>query len=449
MTHIESLQHSAIRSTRARRTTTAGVLATLMSVLGCTVEMHNIEDAAGADAPGVNSSQAALVDGYRLQGVRHDVLPRRDLDGNGLDEVWGYNIDAEGYMHQQLALEALPSGGMRVVRSLTPGVQYGSWTFRRDDSVRPIGDADGFGGQELLVTSSSEYGLLHNQPGSLSGFARGSRPSSDVRPLGGKFFDNDPITYVTLSSFTGRWWVVKQDRGGFTQVASLDPAVTGTNSLLRPLGVGRFWGRNVAEGWYGGDTYNAYLLKATPAGTIEVRSRAPWSALGSEARGTVCGVRDFLGSGEDSVLTSADYRGLAVLARSGSSIVVAARAARVGGIAGYQLAENSRNGEYQPPLAADLDGDGRAEVIARSSNGDILVLRANPATQRFDLVAVNPHWQWIGGWRLAGDHVIVATGRFERSDRDALVIKSWWGIGMIGWSPERGFYVFASTPFDR
>jgi|GEM_PF-5073817 len=76
---------------------------------------------------------------------------------------------------------------------------------------------------------------------------------------------------------------------------------------------------------------------------------------------------------------------------------------------------------------ADLDGDGQAEIYIRSPEwAGVMKL----IDEKLQLLRI--HHDWIGGWNLGSDNSEFA-GRFSRSDRDEIAIRSPNWLGLFQW----------------
>lgn len=297
------------------------------------------------------TSVAMAANGTRLGGwiistADNQLLHAADVDGDGRDEVlvtspWGLGI-----------LELGPTGLTSLM--LAPnGTRFGGWLLNTGDNAFPLlADVDGDGRAEIVVTSPWGLGILE-----LSGT---TLTSIVMAPNGTSFGD------WTLDTATDRIEVAADvDGDGADELVISGPTKAG-------------------------------VLKVRAGALVTIATAGTGSDLGGW---TLDAVRDRLGvagdldgDGADELLVTGDS-GLAVLEYSGGTLR-AAFAARNGTRLGEWLL-NTRDNRLN--RVADLNGDGRAEILATSPWG-IGVLRLDGG--RLTSVAMAPNGSRFGGWLL-------------------------------------------------
>ena len=133
---------------------------------------------------------------------------------------------------------------------------------------------------------------------------------------------------------------------------------------------------------------------------------------------------DLNGDGKAEVLVSSPW-GIGLLAQSGATMsnpVIAANGTRSGG---WLL--NTADNWLGP--AADYDGDGRAEVLVSSPWG-IGILKQSGSTMSAPMMA--PNGTRFGGWLLnTADNRFGPVGDFDGDGKAEVLVSSPWGIGIM------------------
>jgi len=81
----------------------------------------------------------------------------------------------------------------------------------------------------------------------------------------------------------------------------------------------------------------------------------------------------------------------------------------------------------------DFNGDGRPDVLLRESNGSgALVMAGHDGDGGVVRIAQNPVGVRMGGWMLGGADVVSGIGNFDGWLDDEVVIRSGWGLGLVG-----------------
>jgi hypothetical protein len=304
-----------------------------------------------AFAGGATSTKAMAQNGTRLGGWIVDTSNNRflhaaDADGDGRAEIvvtspWG------------IGLLGLRGGALTSLTVSPNGTRLGEWLLNTGDNWIPaVGDFDGDGRAELVITSPWGLGILR--------FDGTSFVSIAMAPNGTVFGS------WTLDTATDR----------IEAATDLDGDGRAELVISGPQGV-------VVLGLSGPSfTQKAFVANGASAGQWTVDA----------ARNAFVATGDVDGSGKDELIVTSDW-GIGVLAlRDGAltSLLAQPNGSRLGG---WNL--NTRDNRFGP--AIDVDGDGRDELVVTSPWG-IGILRLAGATG--DALMLAPNGIRFGGWNL-------------------------------------------------
>jgi hypothetical protein len=282
-------------------------------------------------------------------------------------------------------------GGKLVDRAIVPEEDWiGGWHYGRTNTVRATGDFNGDRRADLVITSGWGLGLLTH---------------------GGSLWR--ALAVVANGTRLGGW---NLDAGGDRIVGVGDFSGDGKDDLV------------VASGWGIG------VLRHTGASFTHVMMAPTGTRFGgwnfNVAGDKLHGVGDFDGNGRADLLVSSGW-GLAVLTLSGSTLtpVVAAPSGTRLGAWNYNAATDVIRG------IADFDGDGKDDILITSGWGlGVLTLRSGALTH----LAMHASGAPIGAWNYARTDQLWGTGDFNGDGRADLLIRSGWGLGLLGWTGSAG-----------
>ena len=301
-----------------------------------------------------------------------------DFDGDGKTELlvtspWGIGI---------LKL----SGNTLSAPVMAPnGTRFGGWLLNTaDNRFGPIGDFDGDGKTELLITSPWGIGIL-KQSGST--FAVAMMAENGTR-FGG--------------------WLLNTADNRFSPVGDADG--DGRDEII----VTSPWGIGILK--LSGSTLTAPMM--APNGT----RFGGW--LLNTADNHVVTMADLDGDHRAEIVITSPW-GIGVLKLSGTTLSASMMAPNGTRFGGWLL--NSLDNRVGP--VADFDGDGKAELFISSPWG-IGVLKL--ATSTFNVPMMAPNGTRFGGWLLnTADNHFDNLADFTGDGKADILVTSPWGIGIL------------------
>ena len=303
---------------------------------------------------------------------------KSDFDGDGIAEIpvtspWGIGI---------LKL----SGSTLSAPMMAPnGTRFGGWLLNTiDNRFDLMADFDGDGKTELLVTSPWGIGVLK-----LSG-SRLTAPmmAPNGTRLGGWLLNAADNRFGPVGDFDG---------DGKMEILVTSPWGIGIFKLSGATMTVPMMAENGTR--FGGWLLNTADNRFSPAGDMD-------------------------GDGKDEILVTSPW-GIGILKLSGSTLT-ALMMAQNGTRFGDWLLNTVDN---HVVTAADLDGDGKAEIVITSPWG-IGVLKFSGSTFTAPMMA--PNGTRFGGWLLNTlDNRVGPVADFDGDGKSELLISSPWGIGVL------------------
>jgi hypothetical protein len=284
--------------------------------------------------------------GWLLNTADNRFGPTGDFDGDGKPEIlvtspWGIGI---------LKL----SGGAFTVLMMAPnGTRFGGWLLNTaDNRFGPVGDLDGDGREEILVSSPWGIGVMKLSAGTLA----------------------VPIMAPNGTRFGG--WLLNTVDNQFTTLADYDGDGRAEILVTSPWGLG--------------------ILKVSGATLASPIMAANGTRIGGWLLNTLDNrlgpVADYDGDGRAEILLVSPW-GLGILEVSGGALAVNMMAPNGTRFGGWLL--NTADNYYD--MVGDFDGDGRAEILVTSPWG-VGILKLSGATMTVPMMA--PNGTRFGGWLL-------------------------------------------------
>ncbi|WP_088889262.1 FG-GAP-like repeat-containing protein [Leptolyngbya ohadii] len=301
-----------------------------------------------------------------------------DFDGDGRTEILVTSPWGMGILKQ--------SGNTLTAPMMAPnGTRFGGWLLNTvDNRFGPVGDFDGDGRAEILVTSPWGISIFK-----LSG---------------------NTITVPAIAANGTRFgdWLLNTADNRFSPIGDVDG--DGKDEIL----VTSPWGIGILK--LSGNTLTAIMM--APNGT----RFGGW--LLNTADNHVVTAADLDGDGRAEIVITSPW-GIGVLKLSGNTLTAAMMAPNGTRFGGWLL--NTLDNRIGP--AADLDGDGRAELLIASPWG-IGVLKLAGST--FNVPMMAPNGTRFGGWLLnTADNHFDSLVDFTGDGRDDILVTSPWGIGIF------------------
>ncbi|HVO26143.1 MAG TPA: FG-GAP-like repeat-containing protein [Candidatus Margulisiibacteriota bacterium] len=301
-----------------------------------------------------------------------------DFDGDGKAEMFVSSPWGVGVLKK--------SGSTYAAPLMAPnGTRFGGWLLNTaDNRFGPIGDFDGDGKVEILVTSPWGIGIF--------------------KMSGGTF--TVPMMAENGTRFGG--WLLNTADNRFSPIGDVDGDKKQEILITSPWGIG--------------------ILKLSGS-TLTVPMMAPngtrfggW-LLNTEDNHVVTSA-DFDGDGHDEILITSPW-GIGVLKLSGSTLSAPMMAPNGTRFGGWLL--NTLDNRVGP--AADFNGDGKVDLLVTSPWGiGIFQLAGNT----FNVPMMAPNGTRFGGWLLnTADNHFDNFADFTGDDRADILVTSPWGIGIF------------------
>ncbi|MGX1159811.1 VCBS repeat protein [Arthrobacter sp. SLBN-100] len=326
----------------------------------------------------VIASNGTRFGGWLLNTEDNLIGPVADFDGDGRAEVLVTSPWGIGILKQQGNTFSNP-----VIAS--NGTRFGGWLLNTaDNHIAAVGDFDGDGRAEVLVTSPWGIGILKQQ---------------------GNTFEN-PVLAPNGTRFGG--WLLNTADNHIAAVGDFDGDGRAEVLVTSPWGVGILKQQ--------GNTFSNPVLAANGTRFGQWLLNTADNQLGP--------VADFDGDGRAEVLVTSPW-GIGILKQQGNTFsnpVIAANGTRFG-----QWLLNTADNQFGP--VADLDGDGRAEILVTSPWGIGILEQAGTTLGN---PVIKPNGTRFGQWLLnTADNRPGALADLDGDGRAEILVTSPWGIGIL------------------
>jgi hypothetical protein len=302
-----------------------------------------------------------------------------DFDGDGREEIFVSSPWGIGVLKQS-------GNTFNAFVMAQNGTRFGGWLLNTaDNRFGPTADFDGDGCAEILVTSPWGIGIFK---------------------LSGTTF-----TVIMMAPNGTRFggWLLNTADNRFCPVGDMDGDSKAEILVTSP------WGIGVLK--LSGNTLTSPAMAQN--GT---RFAGGW--LLNTADNHFVTIANFDGGKLAQILVTSPW-GIGVLKLSGNTLTVTMMSPNGTRFGGWLL--NTADNRFSP--VADLDGDGRAEILVSSPWG-IGILKLSGATFTVPMMAANG--TRFGGWLLnTADNRFDLLADFDGDGRDEIFVNSPWGIGIL------------------
>jgi len=304
-----------------------------------------------------------------------------DFDGDGIDEILVSSPWGIGILKKSRTT-------MTPLMMKPNGTRFGGWLLNTADNVfGEIADFDGDGHDEIFVKSPWGIGILKLSGSTLT--------APMMKPNGTRF---------------GGWLLNTRDN-------SFGPAADYDGDGRAEILVTSPWGIGILK--QSGATMAAPMM--APNGT----RFGGW--LLNTADNDFGPAADYDGDTQEELLVTSPW-GIGILKLSGSTLTAPMMKPNGTRFGGWLL--NSADNNFGP--AADYDGDGIAEILVTSPWG-IGILKQAAATMTPLMMA--PNGTRFGGWLLnTADNDFGSSADFDGDGHAELLVTSPWGIGILKFS---------------
>ena len=302
-----------------------------------------------------------------------------DLDGDGQDEILVSSPWGIGVLKEQ-------GGTMTAVTMAPNGTRLGGWLLNTaDNTFGPVADYDGDGRDEILVTSPWGIGFLE--------LAEGALTSTGMAANG---------------TFIGGWNLETVQNQFLGLIADYD------GDGAAEIFVSSAWGIGVLK--LSGGALTAPVVQ--PNGT----RFGGW--LLNTADNDFGPAADYDGDGTAELLVRSPW-GLGILEVAGNTMAAPMMQPNGTRFGGWLL--NTADNDFGP--AADYDGDGTAELLVRSPWGlGILEVAGNTMAAPM----MQPNGTRFGGWLLnTADNDFGPAADYDGDRTAELLVRSPWGLGIL------------------
>lgn len=138
----------------------------------------------------------------------------------------------------------------------------------------------------------------------------------------------------------------------------------------------------------------------------------------------------FTADAQDTILVRTRSSGFAIVAANGSGFVTRSRYGW-GTVVPGTYGSFTLSSDTQVLGTGDFNNDGRDDIFVKSSWG-YAVLSRTGSGGTLRAIDVRQYGHWIGSWNHGSTNQIVAVADFDGSGRASAVIRSGWGLGLIG-----------------
>lgn len=371
------------------------------------------------------------IDGWNLDPASHHIRGSGDLDGDGHDEFiitsgWGIGL----FKHDGSKFRC-PFGAPR-------NTWFGGWRYDATintgrDQIKSVQNFTGSARREILVWSSwgistLEFTGTNITPTSLH--ANGVRLggwilNTDDNWYGGNGrFDSDTRHSILLTSPWGLGLISLQTG------SSIFMAANGTNLGEWPLDTNRNQIRLIAD--FDGDGRDEILisghrgiavLKLIDGHLRTIANHLYRTSLGGyilESSDFFTLADHFKGTAAAEILVLSVRSGLHLLRLQGNQLQRDVFAANGTRLDGWVVDSLSNT----VLAAGDMTGDGASNFVIRSPWG--IGIMGIDTRSRFRCHSLHPYGATLGEWFLESSDIIAGSGKFVRTDRNELLIKKPW-----------------------
>jgi len=321
----------------------------------------------------------AWIGGWNYSSNLNEIEGIGDFNGDSKADIifsssWGIGIvHHDGTLWKTLLVEP-------------KGTWFDGWRYNPDDNIiHGVGDFDGNGRDDTLISSPWGIGILTLQGSTLTAVVaepKGTR-------FGGWLYNPDDNIIQAIADFDGN----------------------GRDDIL----ISSPWGVGILT--LQGSTLTSVV--AEPKGTLF----GVWRYNPDD--NIIQSTGDFDGNGTDDILVSSPW-GIGILTLQGSTLTSVVAEPKGTWFGGWRY--NPDDNIIQ--RIGDFDGSGTDDILISSPWGIGILTTVQGPT--LSAVVAQPKGTWFGWWHYnPDDNLIEGVGDFDGNGRDDILISSPWGIGIL------------------
>ena len=345
-------------------------------------------------------------------GNGNKIVGSGDFDGDGKQEFliksnWGLGLVGQG-----------SNGRLTLLSSRTTNSWMGYWRLGLNDKIAGVGDFNGDGKDEFVITSNWGIGIIKKNGSSFTSLV--AKPKD---------------------TWFGSWRYNASVNSGKDKIAGIgDFNGDGKDDILITsswgIGILKLYGSSLTslvakpnDTWFGAWRYNASV---------------------NSGKDKIAGIGDFDGNNKADVLVTSSW-GIGILKLYGSSMTSMLAKPKDTWFGAWRYNASVNSGKDSIEGIGDFDNNGKDDILIKSSWGIGILKTYNTRRTGINLTTMvaKSSGTWFGSWNFNPNHnTIKGIGDFDGDGDDDIIIQSGWGIGLLKkWGSS--FYTMDLNPYNH